>query len=64
MKGATAAASEAIAGAAVILGQGSIVDVPAAIVGLASVLILCRFKIPDPFGSLLSWPTLIFPGGY
>ncbi len=49
VKGATAAASGAIAGAAVILGQGSIVDVPTAVVGLASVLILWRFKIPEPF---------------
>jgi chromate transporter len=48
VKGATAAASGAIAGAAVILGQGSIIDIPTAIIGLASLVILWRFKIPEP----------------
>jgi chromate transporter len=40
VKGATAAASGAIAGAAVILAQGSIIDLPTAAVGIVSVLIL------------------------
>jgi chromate transporter len=48
VKGATAAASGAIAGAAVILGQGSIIDTPTAIIGLISLVILWRFKIPEP----------------
>lgn len=48
VKGATSAASGAIAGAAVILARGSIIDLPTAIIGLASVLMLWRFKIPEP----------------
>lgn len=48
VKGATAAASGAIAGATVILAQGSIVDVSTAIIGLVSALVLWRFKAPEP----------------
>lgn len=47
VKGATAAASGAIAGAAVILGQGSIFDLPTALIGIVSLIILWRFKIPE-----------------
>ena len=47
VKGATAAASGAIAGAAVILGQGSIFDLPTAIISIVSWLILWRFKVPE-----------------
>jgi chromate transporter len=47
VKGATAAASGAIAGAAVILGQGSIFDLPTALIGLLSLVILWRFKVPE-----------------
>jgi chromate transporter len=48
VKGATSAASGAIAGASVILAQGSIVDTATAIIGLVSLLILWRFKLPEP----------------
>lgn len=48
VKGATAAASGAIAGASVILAQGSIIDIPTALVGLVSLLTLWRCKIPEP----------------
>ncbi len=48
VKGATSAASGAIAGATVILGEGSIVDIPTAVIGTASILILWRFKTPEP----------------
>ncbi len=47
VKGATAAASGAIAGAAVILGQGSIKDIPTVIIGLVTLLILVRLKVPE-----------------
>jgi chromate transporter len=47
VKGATAAASGAIAGAAVILAEGSIVDVTTVIIGLASFLGLRVFKLPE-----------------
>ena len=46
--GATAAASGAIAGAVVVLGQRAIVDVPTAAIGLAEPGILWRFKVPEP----------------
>ncbi len=48
VKGATAAASGAIAGATVILGQGSIIDIPTATIGAISLLILWRWKVPEP----------------
>lgn len=48
VKGATAAASGAIAGAAVILAQGSIIDIKTAIIGIASAMILWRWKVPEP----------------
>ena len=46
--GATAAASGAIAGAVVVLGQRAIVDVPTAAIALVSLGLLWRFKIPEP----------------
>lgn len=48
IKGATSAASGAIAGASVILAQGSIIDMQTAIIGIVSLLILWRFKLPEP----------------
>jgi chromate transporter len=46
--GATAAASGAIAGAVVVLGQRAIIDIPTAAIALASLGVLWRFKIPEP----------------
>src|SRR5215216_5305910 len=46
--GATAAASGAIAGAVVVLGQRAIVDILTAAISLASLGVLWRFKIPEP----------------
>jgi chromate transporter len=46
--GATAAASGAIAGAVIVLGQRAIVDVPTAAIALASLGLLWRFKVPEP----------------
>lgn len=48
VKGATAAASGAIAGASLILAQGSITDIPTAVIGGASLVVLWRFKFPEP----------------
>jgi chromate transporter len=48
IKGATAAASGAIAGASVILGQGAIIDTPTALIAGAALVILWRFKVPEP----------------
>src|SRR5215210_2142197 len=46
--GATAAASGAIAGAVVVLGQRAIIDVPTAAIALGSLGLLWRFKVPEP----------------
>ena len=46
--GATAAASGAIAGAVVVLGQRAVIDLPTAGIALASLGILWRFKLPEP----------------
>jgi chromate transporter len=48
VKGATAAASGAIAGATAILGQGSIIDIPTAAIGIVSLLLIWRWKLPEP----------------
>jgi len=48
VKGATAAAAGAIAGATVILGQGSMTDPTTVIIGIASWLVLWRWKPPEP----------------
>ena len=46
--GATAAASGAIAGAVVVLGRGTISDVSTAGIALAGVILLVRFRVPEP----------------
>jgi len=46
--GATAAAVGAIAGAVIILGRRSIIDVPTALIALVSFGLLWRFKVPEP----------------
>lgn len=48
VKGATAAASGAIAGAAVILAEGSIIDVTTVVIALACLAGLRVFKLPEP----------------
>ena len=52
--GATAAASGAIAGAVVVLGQRAIVDIPTAAIGLVSLGLLWRFKVPEPLLVLIA----------
>ncbi len=46
--GATAAAVGAIAGAVIILGRRSIIDVPTGLIALISFGLLWRFKVPEP----------------
>lgn len=46
--GATAAASGAIAGAVVVLGQRAIVDIPTGAIALISLGLLWRFRVPEP----------------
>lgn len=48
VKGATAAASGAIAGAAIILAEGSIVDLTTIVIAAASLAGLRAFKLPEP----------------
>ena len=46
--GATAAATGAIAGAVVVLGQRAITDLPTVVVAVATLLALWRWRIPEP----------------
>jgi chromate transporter len=46
--GATAAASGAIGGAVIVLGRGAISDVPTAGIALAGLILLVRFRVPEP----------------
>jgi chromate transporter len=48
VRGATAAASGAIAGAAVVLAEGSIIDLPTAFIAISCCIVLWRFKLPEP----------------
>ena len=48
VQGATAAATGAISGAVVLLAQRAVFDVPTAALALASLVILWRFKVPEP----------------
>jgi chromate transporter len=48
VKGVTAAAAGAIAGACFVLGKRAIFDVPTAALALAALVLLWRFKIPEP----------------
>ena len=65
VQGATAAATGAIAGAVVVLGIRSIFDIPTALIGLVSLVLLWRFKIQEPvlvtaagLTGLLIWPLI------
>lgn len=46
--GVTAAASGAIAGACVVLARRAIVDVPTALIALAALAAMLRFRLPEP----------------
>jgi chromate transporter len=65
VQGATAAATGAIAGAVVVLGLRSIVDVPTVLIGVVSLVLLWRFKLQEPvlvtgagIAGLLIWPLV------
>jgi chromate transporter len=65
VQGATAAATGAIAGAVVVLGQRSIYDLPTALIGLVTLGLLWRFKLQEPIVvtvagvvGLVVWPLL------
>lgn len=48
VRGVTAAATGAIAGAVIVLARRSIYDVPTALIGMVSLAILFRWKVPEP----------------
>ena len=48
VRGVTAAATGAIAGAVIVLARRSIYDVATSIIALASLMILVRWKVPEP----------------
>ena len=49
VKGVTAAATGAIAGACVVLAQRSIVDIPTALLALGTLFVLLKWKVPEPW---------------
>ena len=48
VRGVTAAATGAIAGAVIVLARRSIYDVPTALIGMVSLAVLFRWKVPEP----------------
>jgi chromate transporter len=63
--GATAAASGAIAGAVVVLGQRAIFDLPTAVICLIGLVLLGKFRLQEPLlvaaagiAGLVVWPLL------
>src|SRR6266508_4417434 len=65
VQGATAAATGALSGAVIVLAYRAIYDLPTAAVALASLVVLWRFKIPEPIlvtaaGAigLIVWPLV------
>jgi chromate transporter len=48
VQGATAAATGAISGAVLLIAQKAVYDVPTAALALASLVVLWRFKVPEP----------------
>ncbi len=48
VQGVTAAATGAIAGAVVVLGRGSIRDLPTGLIAAGSLLVLIRWKVSEP----------------
>ncbi len=48
VRGVTAAATGAIAGAVIVLARRSIYDWPTAVIGLVSLAVLFRWKVPEP----------------
>jgi chromate transporter len=54
VKGATAAAAGAIAGATIVLTRGAVVDPKTAAIALTALLLLWRFKLKEPYIVLLA----------
>jgi chromate transporter len=65
VQGATAAATGALSGAVIVLATRAIYDMPTALVALASLAVLWRFKVPEPILvaaagiiGLIVWPLV------
>jgi chromate transporter len=65
VQGATAAATGALSGAVVVIALRAIYDVPTALIALASLAILWRYKVPEPIlvaaagiAGLIVWPLM------
>ena len=65
VNGATAAATGAITGAVIVLGARAIIDLPTAAIGVVSLAVLWRFKVPEPvlvtvsgLVGLMLWPLV------
>ncbi len=65
VSGTTAAASGAIAGAVVLLAQRAIVDLPTAVIALAGLALLWRYRVREPYlvagagvAGLILWPIV------
>ncbi|MFN2488716.1 MAG: chromate efflux transporter [Actinomycetota bacterium] len=54
VRGATAAAAGAIAGATIVLTREAVIDIPTAIIAVAGLALLWRFKVQEPVIVLLS----------
>jgi chromate transporter len=48
VRGVTAAATGAIAGAVVVLARRSVYDIPTILICVASIVVLWRWKVPEP----------------
>ncbi len=48
VEGVTSAATGAIAGAVIVLGRRAISDIPTAVIAAATLVVLIRFKVPEP----------------
>lgn len=64
VQGATAAATGAITGAVIVLGQRAIYDLPTALIALVTLVVLVRAKIPEPILIILAGGVglLVFVG--
>lgn len=54
VNGVTAAATGAIAGAVIVLGKRSLLDVPTVLIALITLLVLVKYKVPEPLIILIA----------
>jgi chromate transporter len=54
VQGATAAATGALSGAVVVLAVRAIYDIPTAVIALVTLVVLWRFRIPEPLVVLVA----------